>query len=99
MQSTFNTATQRPQCACLLASVNRNSQISDVLLILCVLKVGSWPAGALAPGEAEAALLKMSTLSEEGVMEVKQTACDRLLSSRVEMKMKVRRLSGMAPCT
>ena len=33
----------------------------------------------------------MSTLSEEGVMEVKQTACDRLLSSRVEMKMKVRR--------
>ena len=46
-------------------------------------------AGALAPGEAEAALLKMSTLSEEGIMEVKQTACDRLLSSRVEMKMKV----------
>jgi len=32
----------------------------------------------------------MSTLSEEGVMAVKQTACDRLLSSRVEMKMKVR---------
>ena len=47
--------------------------------------------GALAPGEAEAALLKMSTLSEEGVMEVKQIACDRLLSSRVEMKMKVQR--------
>jgi nucleolar GTP-binding protein len=46
-------------------------------------------AGALEAGEAEAALLRMSTLSEEGVMAVKQTACDRLLSSRVEMKMKV----------
>ena len=46
--------------------------------------------GALEAGEAEAALLRMSTLSEEGVMAVKQTACDRLLSSRVEMKMKVR---------
>ena len=48
-----------------------------------------YTTGLLAPGEAEAALLKMSTLSEEGVMDVKQTACDRLLSSRVEMKMKV----------
>ncbi len=46
-------------------------------------------AGALEAGEAAAALLRMSTLSEEGVMAVKQTACDRLLSSRVEMKMKV----------
>ena len=44
--------------------------------------------GALEAGEAEAALLRMSTLSEEGVMAVKQAACDRLLSSRVEMKMK-----------
>ena len=47
-------------------------------------------AGALEAGEAAAALLRMSTLSEEGVMAVKQTACNRLLRSRVEMKMKVR---------
>ncbi len=38
----------------------------------------------------EAKLLKMSTLTEEGVMDVKQLACDRLLASRVEMKLQVR---------
>ena len=32
----------------------------------------------------------MSTLSEEGVMAVKQTCCDRLLASRVEQKLQVR---------
>lgn len=31
----------------------------------------------------------MSTLNEEGVMHVKQVACDRLLSSRVENKLQV----------
>lgn len=31
----------------------------------------------------------MSTLNEEGVMNVKQVACDRLLSSRVETKLQV----------
>ena len=46
----------------------------------------------LSGDDAEAALLRMSTLNEEGVINVKQVACDRLLSSRVEMKLKVRRL-------
>ena len=31
----------------------------------------------------------MSTLTEEGVAAVKQVACDRLLSSRVEVKLQV----------
>lgn len=31
----------------------------------------------------------MSTLTEQGVMEVKQVACDRLLASRVEAKLQV----------
>ena len=34
-------------------------------------------------------VLYMSTLTEAGVMAVKQTACDRLLASRVEMKLQV----------
>ena len=48
------------------------------------------PAGILLPGALqEAKLLSMSTLNEEGVMDVKQTACERLLTSRVEVKMQV----------
>lgn len=39
---------------------------------------------------ANPALVSMSTLTEVGVMEVKQAACDRLLNSRVELKLKVR---------
>ena len=31
----------------------------------------------------------MSTLNEEGVMDVKTAACERLLASRVEMKLQV----------
>jgi len=31
----------------------------------------------------------MSTLTEQGVMDVKQVACDRLLASRVEAKLQV----------
>ena len=42
-----------------------------------------------ADGSDEAELLTMSTLNEEGVMNVKQVACDRLLSSRVETKLQV----------
>lgn len=37
----------------------------------------------------EAQLHVMSTLTEEGVMSVKQAACDRLLASRVEAKLQV----------
>ena len=41
----------------------------------------------VSPDEAE--LHSMSTLTEEGVMAVKQAACDRLLASRVEVNMQV----------
>ena len=37
----------------------------------------------------DARLLSMSTLTEEGVMEVRQVACDRLLATRVEQKLQV----------
>ena len=40
-------------------------------------------------GTDDSQLLTMSTLNEEGVMHVKQVACDRLLSSRVENKLQV----------
>lgn len=33
--------------------------------------------------------MTMSTLNEEGVMAVKTAACERLLASRVEMKLQV----------
>ena len=46
-------------------------------------------AGVLLPGQEPAPLLTMSTLTEEGVMQVKQTACDRLLATRVEAKLQV----------
>ena len=41
----------------------------------------------MAPEDAR--LLSMSTLTEQGVMEVRQVACDRLLASRVEQKLQV----------
>ena len=44
----------------------------------------------------ESALVTMSTLTEEGVGQVKQVACDRLLNSRVEVKLKVGGRSGRA---
>lgn len=37
----------------------------------------------------DAPLLAMSTLTEEGVMAVKTSACDRLLATRVEAKLQV----------
>ncbi|KAH0921181.1 hypothetical protein HID58_021199 [Brassica napus] len=40
----------------------------------------------------EAVVLNMSTLTEEGVMAVKNAACERLLDQRVEEKMKSRRI-------
>ncbi|KFM27467.1 Nucleolar GTP-binding protein 1 [Auxenochlorella protothecoides] len=38
-------------------------------------------------------LIAMSTLTEEGVSVVKQIACDRLLASRVEIKLKSKRIN------
>lgn len=45
--------------------------------------------GGLDGGDPAACLVTMSTLTEDGVSAVKQAACDRLLASRVEVKMKV----------
>lgn len=42
--------------------------------------------GILSEDDTETVLMAMSTLREDGVMDVKQTACDRLLSYRVELK-------------
>lgn len=47
-------------------------------------------------GEAtneEGVLLTMSTLTEQGVMDVKNAACDRLLDQRVELKMKSKKIN------
>ncbi|XP_073054329.1 nucleolar GTP-binding protein 1-like [Primulina eburnea] len=41
----------------------------------------------------EGVLLSMSTLTEEGVIAVKNAACERLLDQRVEMKMKSKKLN------
>ncbi|KAG7020129.1 Nucleolar GTP-binding protein 1, partial [Cucurbita argyrosperma subsp. argyrosperma] len=41
----------------------------------------------------EGVLLTMSTLTEEGVISVKNAACERLLNQRVELKMKSKRIN------
>jgi len=41
----------------------------------------------------EQVLLKMSTLTDEGVMSVKNAACERLLDQRVEAKMKSKKIN------
>lgn len=46
--------------------------------------------------DLEGVLLTMSTLTEEGVAAVKTAACDRLLASRVEVKLKGRRAPDVA---
>ncbi|KAL3511247.1 hypothetical protein ACH5RR_030648 [Cinchona calisaya] len=45
------------------------------------------------PTEDEGVLLTMSTLTEEGVIAVKNAACERLLNQRVELKMKSKKLN------
>lgn len=40
-------------------------------------------------------MMTMSTLTEDGVMAVKQTACDRLLNFRVEMKVAGKRITDV----
>lgn len=51
-------------------------------------------AGGSGEAEAEAALVTMSTLTEQGILDVKQAACDRLLNTRVELKLKGKRITG-----
>ncbi|GAB4855746.1 hypothetical protein Ancab_024390 [Ancistrocladus abbreviatus] len=45
------------------------------------------------PTNDEAVLLSMSTLTEEGVIAVKNAACERLLDQRVELKMKSKKMN------
>jgi nucleolar GTP-binding protein len=44
---------------------------------------------------SERYLLTMSALTEDGVMAVKQTACDRLLNFRVELKVSGKRIGDV----
>lgn len=53
-------------------------------------------AAGMAVDPEEAQLHVMSTLTEEGVMSVKQAACDRLLASRVEAKLQGKRIGDVA---
>lgn len=55
-------------------------------------------AGTVLPGDANdlsQVLIAMSTLNEDGVGAVKSLACDRLLSSRVEVKLKSKRMGDV----
>jgi nucleolar GTP-binding protein len=45
------------------------------------------------PTDEEGVLLTMSTLTEEGVIAVKNAACERLLNQRVELKMKSKKIN------
>ncbi|KDP22088.1 hypothetical protein JCGZ_25919 [Jatropha curcas] len=45
------------------------------------------------PANDEGVLLKMSTLTEDGVIAVKNAACERLLDQRVELKMKSKKIN------
>ncbi|OVA00493.1 GTP binding domain [Macleaya cordata] len=45
------------------------------------------------PSEGDNVLLTMSTLTEDGVISVKNAACERLLNQRVELKMKSKKIN------
>ncbi|CAG9461871.1 unnamed protein product [Pedinophyceae sp. YPF-701] len=47
-------------------------------------------------GAEEAVLVPMSTLTDTGVVDVKRAACDRLLASRVETKLRSKKASDVA---
>eukprot|EP00889_Picochlorum_renovo_P003858 jgi/Picre1/30888/NNA_006247.t1 len=53
-------------------------------------------AGAAFTADMSDILVPMSTLTEEGVSHVKTVACDRLLASRVEVKLKSKRVHDVA---
>jgi len=44
---------------------------------------------------ADVDVVRMSTLTEEGVMNVKQIACDKLLAQRIEVKMKGKKVNDI----
>ncbi|OVA16265.1 GTP binding domain [Macleaya cordata] len=45
------------------------------------------------PSDSDSVLLTMSTLTEDGVISVKNAACERLLNQRVELKMKSKKIN------
>jgi nucleolar GTP-binding protein len=53
-------------------------------------------AGGAGDAGAESALITMSALTEEGVAAVKAAACERLLASRVEVKLRSKRAADVA---
>ncbi|KAK9851372.1 hypothetical protein WJX84_007347 [Apatococcus fuscideae] len=82
------------------ASIEALSPEDQAILRELVVEAAKTSAGAGVVLDAdalarEANLLKMSTLTEEGVMDVKQLACDRLLASRVEMKLQGKRVKDI----
>lgn len=86
---------------CLLSALVIASELSSCAHITKLLsllrtarRVTAGAGAAGAEGEASS-LLTMSTLTEEGVMAVKQTACDRLLSFRVELKVAGKRIADV----
>jgi hypothetical protein len=65
---------------------------------VCVCPVCRLAAGAAEgsiSSSSEPYMMTMSTLTEEGVMAVKQTACDRLLNFRVDMKLAGKRVTDV----
>jgi len=73
-----------------LASLNAEEKAVLEEMATEAARIGS---GGVLAGEAgesspDSCLLAMSTLTEDGVAGVKQIACDRLLASRVEVKMR-----------
>lgn len=45
--------------------------------------------------DKEIPVISMSTVTDEGLMSVKEQACERLLAHRIEVKMKTRRVDGI----
>jgi hypothetical protein len=80
--------------------VGTGAAYSSPLLLLGTIGQPAFPCmlfagAAAAAGAEESALLTMSTLTEDGVMAVKQTACDRLLNFRVELKVAGKRIADV----
>ncbi|KAJ3347842.1 Nucleolar GTP-binding protein 1 [Entophlyctis luteolus] len=73
--------------------------------LVVVNKIDAMRVDGLAPDErkrfdalvadADISVCEMSTYTDEGVMECKKTACDKLLASRVEMKMKSNKINDV----
>ncbi|KAG8236239.1 hypothetical protein J437_LFUL010992 [Ladona fulva] len=77
-----------------------NKPLLVVLNKVDILKLDDLPperraALASLEGNENIPMLQMSTVTEEGVMEVKQEACERLLAYRVDLKMRTKKVDGV----